>query len=183
MIWFTADTHFSHGNIIKYCRRPFVNANEMNEVLIENWNSVVAPDDIVWHLGDWSFAPRQHARQYNKHLRNQLNGSIHLVLGNHDHGDSRYYEDIGMTSVHYPYVEVEGLLCVHDPSHFRNWPIDVPFLCGHVHENWSTRDIAINVGVDVRGFKPISIDEIREIVNDLRPPQQVPRADRRPDPV
>lgn len=49
MIYFIADTHFNHENIIKYCDRPFSNAKEMNEYIIQKWNSVVKEDDIVYH--------------------------------------------------------------------------------------------------------------------------------------
>ena len=52
-IFFTSDTHFNHENIIKYCSRPYVDKNEMNEDLIKRWNSVVKENDIVFHLGDF----------------------------------------------------------------------------------------------------------------------------------
>ena len=55
-IRFTSDTHFGHNNIIKFCKRPWKTTEEMNEALIERWNSVVKPDDIVFHLGDFAFA-------------------------------------------------------------------------------------------------------------------------------
>lgn len=50
--WFIADTHFSHANIIKYANRPFANVEEMDCVLIENWNLCVAEDDQVFFLGN-----------------------------------------------------------------------------------------------------------------------------------
>jgi calcineurin-like phosphoesterase family protein len=55
MIFFTADQHFHHQNIIKYCNRPFVWFNQMDDALIDNFNKVVTNDDIVYHLGDFSF--------------------------------------------------------------------------------------------------------------------------------
>ena len=54
-IFFVADTHFFHKNIIKYCSQPFLSITEMNETLIKNWNSKVSPGDIVFHLGDFAF--------------------------------------------------------------------------------------------------------------------------------
>ena len=53
-IFFTADTHWGHRNIIRYCQRPFADVEEMNEALITNWNSTVGKDDIVFHLGDFA---------------------------------------------------------------------------------------------------------------------------------
>ncbi len=50
--WFISDTHFSHANIIPYCKRPFKTVTE-NKLLIENWNSHVNPDDTVIFLGDF----------------------------------------------------------------------------------------------------------------------------------
>jgi len=78
-IFFTSDTHFWHANIIKFCQRPFADVNEMNEKMIANWNAVVGPDDIIYHLGDFSMA----ARPVELYVP-RLMGSIHLVMGNHD---------------------------------------------------------------------------------------------------
>lgn len=52
-VFFTSDTHFNHTNIIRFCERPFERVDEMNEKLIDNWNSVVSPEDFVFHLGDF----------------------------------------------------------------------------------------------------------------------------------
>ena len=51
-LWFTSDLHLGHRNVIKFCNRPFENEKEMNEKLIENWNSVVDEKDIIFVLGD-----------------------------------------------------------------------------------------------------------------------------------
>ena len=58
MLYFTSDHHFWHTNIIQYCNRPFVSIEEMNEVLIQNWNDLVLPEDEVYYLGDFSMAAR-----------------------------------------------------------------------------------------------------------------------------
>ncbi|MCD8157335.1 MAG: hypothetical protein LUD77_00105 [Clostridiales bacterium] len=55
MVYFTADTHFGHENIIKYCSRPFPDAKAMNEFMIEAWNSRVTGRDTVYILGDMFF--------------------------------------------------------------------------------------------------------------------------------
>lgn len=52
-VFFTSDTHFNHTNIIRFCSRPFKDVEHMNETLIANWNRVVGPDNIVFHLGDF----------------------------------------------------------------------------------------------------------------------------------
>ena len=52
-VFFTSDTHFYHGNIIRFCNRPFKSVEMMNETIISNWNNTVGQDDIVFHLGDF----------------------------------------------------------------------------------------------------------------------------------
>lgn len=79
-IWFTADTHFGHENIIKYCNRPFRNAAVMNEELIRRWNATVPEDGIVFHLGDFCSGG---SKEWNE-VMYRLHGQIYLILGNHD---------------------------------------------------------------------------------------------------
>lgn len=81
-IWYTSDTHFDHKNILKFAgpTRRGETVEEMNELLIEAWNSKVKPDDIVWFLGDFSFGNVQQI----KDVLNRLQGKIQLVPGNHD---------------------------------------------------------------------------------------------------
>ena len=62
--WFTADTHFGHGNVIRYCERPFASVEEMDEVLIENWNYVIRPKDTIYHLGDFTLTGKEKANDY-----------------------------------------------------------------------------------------------------------------------
>ena len=79
-VWFTSDTHFGHANIVKYSGRPFADVYEMNEALILNWNAVVRPGDVVYHLGDFALCDVENASKIVKRLM----GQKYLVFGNHD---------------------------------------------------------------------------------------------------
>ena len=97
MIYFIADTHFNHENIIKYCNRPFKNTEEMNEYIIKKWNSVVKSEDIVYHLGDVGFGTIDELKK----LLAKLNGTKILVMGNHDvRRSSKAWQEIGFSEVY-----------------------------------------------------------------------------------
>jgi calcineurin-like phosphoesterase family protein len=76
-VFFTADTHFGDHRTINISRRPFANTAEMDAAMVERWNAVVGPDDVVWHLGDVARRPTDVAE-----LLARLNGSKHLLRGN-----------------------------------------------------------------------------------------------------
>src|SRR3990167_7191359 len=80
MIYLTADTHFLHGNIREYCSRPFQSTLEMDETLINNWNSIISWQDDVYHLGDFALG---NIYLIDKIL-NRLQGKIYYIRGNHD---------------------------------------------------------------------------------------------------
>ena len=121
MVYFIADTHFGHNNIIKSCNRPFAESEEMDAALVRNWNSRVQSCDDVYILGDLIFRSDKHAEKYLDALR----GRKHLLVGNHDKywmrntDASRYFESVeqiqkinfdGITAVlcHYPILEWDG---------------------------------------------------------------------------
>ena len=79
-VFFTSDTHFYHGNIIRFCNRPFKSVEMMNETIISNWNNTVGQDGIVFHLGDFCLGG---SAEWSKIL-DRLNGKIYLIMGNHD---------------------------------------------------------------------------------------------------
>lgn len=83
-IYFTSDLHFSHKNIAKFCPtfRPYgTDIEKMDMALIDYWNAIVKPDDVVYNLGDVSFS---HNLKHIEKTLSQLNGQHHLILGNHD---------------------------------------------------------------------------------------------------
>ena len=181
MIFFTADHHFDHFNIIRYCGRPFVGVNEMNEELVRRWNDSVSSGDTVYHLGDFSMDKRPIA-----FFGRRLNGEKHLIVGNHDRWHPRkqnhaavelLYREAGFVSLavemimqiagqdvllnHFPYLSEQptpGYKLKHQdlrPKDCGHW-----LLHGHVHEKWKVNGRMINVGVDVWDFRPVPIMEI-----------------------
>lgn len=82
--WITSDLHFGHQNIMNFCpvsRTRFRNnVDYMNEAMVKEWNDLIAPDDLVYILGDVAFLPAQKAAE----TVNRLNGTKILVEGNHD---------------------------------------------------------------------------------------------------
>jgi calcineurin-like phosphoesterase family protein len=81
MVYFTSDLHLGHESVIRMQNRPFENAEEMNEALIKNYNSVVHKDDTVYILGDIA---HRIGVTYANELISRLNGKKYLIKGNHD---------------------------------------------------------------------------------------------------
>lgn len=175
MIYFTADTHFGHTAVLGFCKRPWADANSMNAGLISRWNSVVSPDDLIYVLGDFSFM----GVQMTSAILSQLNGRKILVRGNHDWRRTRTkwvkmgffdcvdYEfirigDEVVEMCHFPYSGDHTLTERYidsRPMNRGNW-----LLHGHVHSAWKAKDRMLNVGVDVWGWKPVGLDEIRSLI-------------------
>ena len=156
-IFFTSDTHFGDHRTLNIWKRPFASVSEMDAVLVEGWNSAVAPGDTVWHLGD--FARR--AADVPA-LLERLNGMKHLVRGNND--PPEVCAAPGWASVQdYSEMEEEGrkLVLCHYP--FRSWngqhkgAID---LHGHSHGRLKPLPRQVDVGVDVWGWRPVRLAEL-----------------------
>lgn len=90
-----SDTHFGHTNIIKYCNRPFSSVEEMDKILIKNWNETVSNEDVVIHLGDVGL----NSKEYIRSIISQLNGKKILIKGNHDNWPDDFYRDTGFNYV------------------------------------------------------------------------------------
>jgi len=178
---FTTDTHFSHKNIIQYCNRPFKTVEEMNEVMIANWNSVVTPSSTIYHLGDVGFGDL-------RSILNRLNGKIILITGSHDKSALQCRDRFELVT---PLLEIDIenehiTLChyamrVWPRSHYNSF-----HLFGHSHgrlsesyvrgddkvfagESYTDYTVAsgksFDVGVDGHNFFPWRFEEIREEMN------------------
>lgn len=159
-IYFIADTHISHSNIIKYCNRPFKNAQEMNETMINNWNSIVGFDDIVYHLGDFTIDNDTLGEVVRK-----LNGKIYLVRGNHDGKSIKFYNDIGLEVVPtQTKLDKYSLILSHRPLDNSQIPDGYINVHGHIHDKELDERFDKKkhrcVSVDVTGFKPIIVFDI-----------------------
>jgi len=158
-VFFTSDTHFGHGGALGLYRRPFPSVAAMNEGIVQRWNETVGPDDEVWHLGD--FAIRQ-PQQLVADLLARLHGRKHLVVGNNDPPATTELD--GWESVQ-PYVEiaVEGVslvLCHYPFRSWRNMAKGCVNLHGHCHGKLKPQRRQFDVGVDIWGFRPVTLGEI-----------------------
>ena len=103
--FFTSDLHFGHVNIIQFCGRPARDIDEMHDIIIDNWNNTVGVDDEVWVLGDFALGKIRETLP----LVGLLNGTKHLIAGNHDRcweghkkgvaSETRKYLDAGFATV------------------------------------------------------------------------------------
>ena len=140
-----ADTHFGHLNVIKYCNRPFIDVNSMDETLIKNWNAVVSKIDTVFVLGDFSFYKKDKTAE----ICSKLNGQKILIIGNHDNRNEQYYRDCGFISAYrYPIVFNNFCLLSHEPLQLSE---TTPYFnyYGHVHNDNKYFDNATSKCVSV----------------------------------
>lgn len=148
-LFFTSDTHFGSSRALDLSRRPFVNVREMDETMIERWNSVVSPYDRVFHLGD--FGETLWPISY-------LNGSITLLLGNYER-EGRYMIPEGVDVCEDPILDYSGYIMSHEPGRIKDYSGRKLF--GHIHgrqmlKSWN----GIDVGVDCNNFTPVSEERL-----------------------
>ena len=166
-IWITSDTHFGHINIIKYCNRPYADVTEMNNALIANINSQVAPEDTLIHAGDFCFGDYNAIIRYRQRINCQ---HIQLVLGNHDRMIfANRYRLINIFEKIEDYLVFLHEGRIHIINHYplgseRNEhkvrlftkmikDSDAKYLFGHTH-----KDEPDNVGVDSNRYSPILLN-------------------------
>ena len=200
--WFTGDSHFGHKNMVKgvstwpdksVCR-DFPTIEEMNDQLVLGINSVVRPDDVLYHLGDWNFGGLKNMREFRDRIHCE---SIHLILGNHDFN----HNQIPPSSVAHnfssvvPYREIvingrEIVLCHYAMRVWNNQSKGSWHLYGHSHgtlprlHNFSL-DIGVEGDVSSGKFNPVPVnfldlfgvfenDKIKNLDHHTRNTQSVP---------
>jgi calcineurin-like phosphoesterase family protein len=157
--WLISDTHFFHANIGQYCNRP----DGWQDLIVENWNRLIQPGEIVFHLGDLALGKKEDTEA----LVPQLIGKIYLMRGNHDHFSKTFYASLGITLVKGPYSMTHSsgqrLIFSHRPiSPLEPGGLN---LHGHIHNNPSP-DVGlrhINLSVEVCEYRP------RRLVDTIRP--------------
>lgn len=181
-VWFTSDLHFSHKNILKYTDRiaqmgldvENVNLEEMNQWIIDKWNSRIQKKDIVYILGDFSFANPEETKK----ILEKLKGEKHLIRGNHDgslRGLENYFvsssdiketvfkknnfdfleENIGVIMCHYPMLTWNGRM------------YGTLMLHGHCHGsldafNSKSEELRLDIGIDgkLANYDIVSLEQV-----------------------
>ena len=169
-VFWTADSHYGHRNMLKYYPKRGSTVEDMDEMLIRNWNSVVKPGDTVYHCGDFAWSYKD--TELEKLVR-RLNGQIHLILGNHDHKGYKSYR--GFAWVGQPYqgkmvkIGDQSVYCAHyahttwAQSHRGTWHV-----FGHSHGNLQdgaeAGKLRCDVGVDAWDYYPVSMEQLRAVM-------------------
>lgn len=185
MIYFTADQHFGHKNILEFCNRPFSTIEEHDAELIKRWNETVTDADHVYVLGDFCYRPGPWGPIVEK-----LNGNVTFLRGNHDPkkipevalqhacilqptNDNYFVEELVMKfegqyirMCHYPYDADESTSVTIRGAPKRNprKRDDEVLVHGHVHLAWKKKENMINAGVDHWDFRPVSLSEVLKLV-------------------
>lgn len=155
-IWFTSDTHFGHNNIIGYCRPQFSSLDEMEAHIIDLWNSSVRAEDLVYHLGDFAWKTED-----AKRVRPQLNGTIRLIVGNHDDIPSLVAAGLFQRIYLWKQFREFGFTASHIPMRLDQLRHGAKNLHGHVHGNLTGLEtFHRDVSVESTGFAPVAFDEI-----------------------
>lgn len=174
MIYFISDLHFNHDREFVYGPRGFKSINEMNEALVANWNKTVSKEDIVYVIGDFFLGSNQ---TFIRETLKKLNGTIHLIHGNHD-TDAKikiYEESLNVVDVKWAdmieYNKRKYFLS-HFPTLTGNLEGDLERsiynLFGHTHSKdkfYEDRPYMYNVAADAHNCTPVSIEQIHKDIN------------------
>ncbi len=162
-IWFTADFHLGHRNILRYCHRPFDTVEQMNATLLDRLNELIKERDLLYFLGDFCLGSADTAQSYLRQIRCK---NIHVVFGNHDRVLRKlpdhfiWAKDLAEVSVSSQKIVLcHYALRVWNHSHHGSW-----HLYGHSHGNLPEIPAmpAMDVGVDTHDFRPWHYEEIAQ---------------------
>ena len=151
-------------NIISYCNRPFENADEMNEVIMMNWNFTVNDDDLVYIFGDLAFG--KGSKEVLKSILPQLKGHKRLIRGNHDRETATWYKRYGIEHIYGPQIWDD----VHKDVILSHIPVPCKAPCinihAHVHNLMHIAEEGIYrcVSVEQINYTPVDLDELIEEV-------------------
>lgn len=167
-VYFTSDTHYGHHRVIEYSKRPFTSIEAMNEAMVDRWNAVVKPGDLVYHLGDFALCNVEQAVAIARRLR----GQKYLIFGNHDKRLRKDLTFIGawiwakdLTQIQVGDQKIT--LCHYAmrtwaSSHHGAWQ-----LYGHSHGSLpeNPRAKSTDVGVDCWSYAPVSYEALSEVMS------------------
>ena len=152
-LFFWSDTHYGHNKIINFANRPFADLDEMHEALVQNYNSVVGPTDVVVWIGDVSFKAVSETDQW----LNRFNGYKILVVGNHDinHGKLKHmnFDEIHTSILFDHYIVTHHPWGNMLPSNFVN-------IHGHMHDRPFKADNHLCACVELIDYKPMSLEDL-----------------------
>lgn len=186
-LFFTSDTHYNHANICSATTkwnnpvtcREFKTLEHMNSHLVGNINEVVGQDDILFHLGDWSFGGFEQIEKFREQI---VCKNVHLITGNHDHhiennhegcqnlfsSVNKYLNLIVKYNVGTPLMGEARFALMHFPlASWDNMARGAIHLHGHVHFNPNMRlqeGKMMDVGVDGNMLYPIDMSEVLSIM-------------------
>jgi calcineurin-like phosphoesterase family protein len=161
-IWFTADEHYGHRNILRFCSRPWDDINDHDEALIANHNALVKDGDITIHAGDFTLW-KNTSGVYKKYI-NRLNGNHIFLKGSHD-----YWLKPDTITIWEKLIQKQYVVVCHynmrtwARSHYNSWQ-----LYGHSHGNLEPVGKQWDIGVDNNDYKPISFEQLK-VIMDKRP--------------
>lgn len=185
-LFFISDTHFGHRNMVEKFTLPdgskardFTSVEEMDELLIKNWNDRVKPQDHIYHLGDVTM--HRQIGQIAHSVLDRLNGHMRLLPGNHDVDKIENY--LKWFKKIYTYRVIDRMLFTHVPVHpesLGSFSTNIHAnIHGHTHHrNLKTETVVdhkgygdkkrrvpyINICVEKTNYTPISLEEIKAMV-------------------
>ena len=169
-----SDLHLGHANIIRYCIRPFNSVEEMDSVLIKNWNDTVSKEDTVFYLGDLAFG--KGSMHYTEDYREILNGDITFIRGNHYDPKRAKLEPLKL-DYDYEGKSRRFILCHWPEKLGRKYSPENRVKAWLIHGHWHNNEMqlypfingkrrTVNVSVELTGYKPVDIDHICKLIDE-----------------